>query len=216
MQRYYPILVSIENKRCVVVGGGAVGERRTGGLLEAGADVLLVCPDIASSRLREWKEAGAIRHLPKLFSPEDLEGASLVIAATGSGELNGWICDEAKRRGIQANSASDATRGSFIVPAVVRRGGLVMSVSASGAGPALSARIAAELRSRYGPEYANLTAVLGAVRERVLAAVSEAPERRKLLRAAVSDRAVAVWLSMGTLPETEELVAMLKEWADSR
>ncbi|MDG0790212.1 NAD(P)-dependent oxidoreductase [Cohnella ginsengisoli] len=113
MQRYYPIMISVEHSRCIVVGGGAVGERRTGGLLEAGADVVLVCPEIVSARLREWKEAGAIRHLPKPFSPDDLEGAALVIAATGADELNGWICDEAKRRGIPANSASDGSRGEL-------------------------------------------------------------------------------------------------------
>lgn len=216
MQRYYPIMISVEHSRCIVVGGGAVGERRTGGLLEAGADVVLVCPEIVSARLREWKEAGAIRHLPKPFSPDDLEGAALVIAATGADELNGWICDEAKRRGIPANSASDGSRGSFIVPAVVRRGGLLLTVGTSGAGPAWSARIASELRERYGPEYAELTRRLGILRRRVLAEVDEAPERRRLMNAAVSDRAVEAWLSMAELPEAKELVAMLREWADAK
>lgn len=214
MQRYYPIMISIEHSLCLVVGGGAVGERRTGGLLEAGADVLLVCPDIVSARLREWKEAGAIRHLPKPFSPDDLDGARLVVAATGNDELNGWICDEAQRRGILANAASDGSRGSFIVPAVVRRGGLLLTVGTSGAGPALSARIASELRARYGPEYAELTKKLGIVRRRVLANIDEPSESRRLLNAAVSDRAAQAWLSMAELPEAEELVAMLRGWAD--
>ncbi|MDI4644841.1 precorrin-2 dehydrogenase/sirohydrochlorin ferrochelatase family protein [Cohnella hashimotonis] len=214
MQRYYPIMLSLEHSRCVVVGGGALGERRTGGLLEAGAEVLLVCPEIVSARLREWKEAGAIRHLPKPFSPDDLTGAALVVAATGADELNGWICDEAKRRGIPANSASDGSRGSFIVPAVVRRGGLLLTVSTSGAGPAWSARIAGELKARYGPEYAELTKRLGDVRLRVLAEVDEASERRRLMHAAVTDQAVETWLSMTELPDTEALVAMLRCWAD--
>ncbi|SFB40157.1 precorrin-2 dehydrogenase / sirohydrochlorin ferrochelatase [Cohnella sp. OV330] len=216
MQRYYPIMVSVEHSRCVVVGGGAVGERRTGGLLEAGADILLVCPEIVSARLRQWKEAGAIRHLPKPFSPDDLEGAALVIAATGADELNGWICDEAKRRGIPANSASDGSRGSFIVPAVVRRGGLLLTVGTSGAGPAWSARIASELRERYGPEYAELTRKLGILRRRVLAEVADASERRRLMQVAVTDRAVEAWSSMAELPEAEALVAMLRKWADAK
>jgi len=213
MERYYPMMVSVEGKSCLVVGGGAVGERRAAGLLEAGAAVLLVCPEIVSARLREWKEAGAIRHLPKPFSTEDLDGATLVIAATGSPAVNGWICDEAAKRGIPANSATDSARGSFIVPAVVRRGGLVLSVSASGAGPALSARIAAELRTRYGPEYAELTSRLGAVRKVVQAEVDEGAERRRLLNAAVTDHAVETWLAMDKLPEPNRLLALLREWA---
>lgn len=213
MQRYYPMMMSVEDKSCLVVGGGAVGERRAGGLLDAGASVLLVCPEIVSLRLREWKEAGAIRHLPKSFSPEDLDGAALVIAATGSAAVNDWICDEAAKRGIPANSATDAGKCSFIVPAVVRRGGLVLSVSASGAGPALSARIASELKARYGPEYAELTSRLGAVRKVVQAEVAEAAERRRLLNAAVTDPAVETWRTMEKLPEPNDLLALLREWA---
>lgn len=215
MKRYYPMMISVESKPCLVVGGGAVGERRVGGLLEAGASVSLICPEIVSPRLLEWKEAGAIRHLPKPFAPEDLEGVLLVIAATDKDELNDWICDEAHLRSIPANSASDAGRGSFIVPAYVRRGGLLMAVTASGAGPALASRIAEELRARYGPEYAGLTSRLDAVRGEIKAGVADASERRRLLRAAVSDRAIEVWLSDAEPPEAERLLELLREWADT-
>lgn len=214
MSRYYPMMVSLEGSRCLVVGGGAVGARRTGGLLEAGADVTLICPEIRSPLLREWKEAGAIRHLPKAFAADDLDGAALVIAATGEDELNGWICDEARRRGIPANSASDAARGSFIVPATVRRGGLLLTVTASGAGPALAAAIADELRARYGPEYGELTKRLAAVRAQIKAAVGDAAERRRLLRAAAGEPGLRLWREAEALPEPDALLRLLREWAD--
>lgn len=211
----YPVLFHIEGKRCVIAGGGAVAERKAAGLLEAGADVLVVAPGL-SLRLREWAEQEAIRAEAREIRASDLDGAALAFAATDRPDVNRWFASEARRRGIPANVADDGEAGDFVTPAVVRRGDFVLAVSASGAGPALSARVARELAERYGPEYAELTAILRKVREAVKAGVADPAERRRLLGAASTDEAIRLWLSSPpAIEEPERLLRALRELAES-
>src|SRR5437868_5585794 len=102
MSRLYPINLDIERRLCVVIGGGVVAERKVSGLLEAGADVLVVSPD-ATSGLRDYAASGAIRHREGRYAPEDLVGACLVFAATNVRETNMQVARDAQRLGVPVN-----------------------------------------------------------------------------------------------------------------
>ena len=183
MTRYYPIMLRLKGEACLVVGGGPVAERRTRGLLEAGARVRVVAPELTEG-LEKLASEGYIACDRREYRDEDLDGVRLCFAAA-SREVNRRVAGEARRRGILVNAADDREAGTFAAPAVVRRGRLVLAVTASGASPALAARIARELAERYGESWADYTEWLHRLRETAFAEVPDARKRRRALRAAL-------------------------------
>jgi len=176
-------MLRLEGETCLVVGGGPVAERRTRGLLDAGAAVRVVAP-AATSGLEELAGEGYITWFRREYRDEDLDGVKLCFACADRG-TNRRVAGEAARRGILVNAADDREAGSFAAPAVVRRGRLVLAVTASGASPALAGRIAGELAERYGESYADYAEWLWRLREAARAALPDARERRRVLRAAL-------------------------------
>lgn len=183
MSRYYPIMLRLEGERCLVIGGGRVAERRVRGLLEAGAEVRVVAP-VVTEELNRLALQGYIEHIRREYRDQDLDGVRLCIAAAHP-EVNRRAAEDARRRGIPVNAADDREAGTFAVPAVVRRGRLVLAVTASGASPALAAAIADELSARYGESYADYAEWLHKLRETARALLPDAQERRDVLRAAL-------------------------------
>lgn len=142
-----PVLLSVQlrlaGRRCVVVGGGAVGARRAATLCSAGAEVTVIAPDI-HDELVELATAGIVEVVRRDVEPDDLAGAALVVAATGRPEVDRWVGEEAASRGIPVNRADDAAAGDVLFPAVVRRGPLSVAVSTGGRAPA-AARLLASM-----------------------------------------------------------------------
>lgn len=184
MGDYYPAMLRIEGRRCVVIGGGRVAERKVRGLLAAGADVLVVAPAL-TAQLAQLADEGKLRVERRAYAEGDVAGAALAFAATDSRETNAAVAAEAEAAGIPVNVADAGEDGSFLTPAVVRCGGLVLAVSASGVGPGLAARIAGELERRYGAEWESHARWLGELRKRAKARIAEAALRRRLLQAAL-------------------------------
>ncbi|WP_027085348.1 precorrin-2 dehydrogenase/sirohydrochlorin ferrochelatase family protein [Cohnella panacarvi] len=209
MSEWYPILLNLKDRTCVVIGGGAVAARKARGLLDAGANVTIVSPKL-NPELSELAEAGRIRHVPKAYADGDLEGAMLVFAATDSPEANAAVLSEANRRGIPANAADGGEAGDFIVPAVLRRGDLVLTASASGSGPAVASRIIGELRDRYGPEYADYLIGLRKIRSWIKAEVADPIERRRLLEEASTDQSLTEWSKLDDRADIHAIIERLK------
>jgi len=173
---YYPINLNLSGRTCAVIGGGAVAERKTESLLEYGASVRVVSPDL-TPRLAGLKSEGRIEHLESEYRPERLEGAFLVIGATDDREVNRRISGDARAAGIPVNIVDDPKLCTFFVPASVRRGDLVISVSTSGSSPSLARTIREELEARYGPEYGRLADLLGSLRDEVKERYASMEER---------------------------------------
>lgn len=183
--KYYPIYVDIANKRCVVVGGGEVAERKTQRLLECGARVVVVGKTLTPF-LEQKKNGGAIEHIAADYGASCLEGAFLVIGATDRDEVNGRISADARARGIPVNIADDPARCDFILPSVFERGDLTIAVSTGGKSPALARKLRQELAGLYGPEYAILLDILGDLRKRVVAQGRSSAENRLLFERIVN------------------------------
>lgn len=184
MARYYPLMLKLDGAVCVVVGGGAVALRKVNGLLESDAAVTVISPAVTEG-LAHMTERGAITLLHRGYRDGDLQGACLAFAATDDPGINRQVASEAERLGIPVNVADDPESGSFVTPATVRRGDLVLSVTASGASPMLASRIRQELEARYGPEYERLTAWLRELRRRVQQEGQSADIRRRMLERAL-------------------------------
>jgi precorrin-2 dehydrogenase/sirohydrochlorin ferrochelatase len=165
--RYYPIFLKVENRACLVVGGGEVGARKVETLLRCGARVGLVSPGVVQW-LEEKIREGAVELVGNHYEERHLEGRFLVIAATDDLELNGRIARDAERGGLLCNVVDFPQEGNFILPALVQRGALTVAVSTGGKSPALARTIRQELEQRFGPEYGDFLELMGAVRSRLL------------------------------------------------
>lgn len=141
LETAYPItLTNLRGALVVVVGGGAVGGRKLGGLLAVGAAVRLISP-AATPELRSLADSGAITWHARPYQPGDLAGARLVFAATDQRAVNAQIADDAAALGLLCNVADDPRAGDFHLPAVHREPGLLVAVSTAGASPARAKRL---------------------------------------------------------------------------
>ncbi|HEY3376621.1 MAG TPA: bifunctional precorrin-2 dehydrogenase/sirohydrochlorin ferrochelatase [Armatimonadota bacterium] len=154
---YFPVLLDLRGRRCVVIGGGEVARRKVAALCAAQADVTVVAPHVVAM------PAGATV-IRRAFLPTDLDDAMLVIAATDSAAVNAQIAAEAECRGIWVNVVDDPARCSLIMPAVVQRGALRIAISTAGASPTLARQLKDELEATYGPEYGDLVQLLWELR----------------------------------------------------
>ncbi|WP_123041309.1 precorrin-2 dehydrogenase/sirohydrochlorin ferrochelatase family protein [Cohnella candidum] len=214
MAEWYPVMLRMEGKLAVVIGGGPVAERKVCGLLEAGAQIRVVSPELTEG-LRTLAEVGRLEWRQKEAEASDLAGATLVFAAAGSSEANLRITAAAAASGIPVNAAEDGEAGDFILPAVLRRGRFILTASVSGAGPALASRVVRELETRYGPEYAEYADELRRIRRIVKERVSSREERRRLLAAAAETDALEEWRTTGIAAEPDRLLERLRDRAGS-
>lgn len=163
MRNFYPIFVDVSNRKCVVVGGGQVAERRVKSLLDCGALVKVVSPKL-SKNLELLAEKKLIETVKQDFRPGDLEGTLLAIAASNQAEVNKKVVDEARRTGVLVDSSTEPAEGNFILPSVVRSGDLAIAISTSGGSPSLARMIREELEQSLGPEHATLIKLISEVR----------------------------------------------------
>ncbi|MFD0962314.1 precorrin-2 dehydrogenase/sirohydrochlorin ferrochelatase family protein [Paenibacillus chungangensis] len=186
----YPVMMRLQGKRCLIVGGGPVAERKLEGLLAAAADdIVLVSPD-ATAEIRELSEAGRLRWERRHYREEDMAGAWLVFAATGDKALNASVGRLAERSGKLVNVAHESELGNFITPSILRRGELLVTVTASGNSPSFSRLLRKELEARYGDEYGITVKRLGQLRKLALEQLADGKLRSDVLEQA-ADEALA-------------------------
>ncbi len=165
--KYYPINLNIKDKRCLVIGGGQVAERKVENLLGAGAKVVVVSSRL-TPKLGKLSRKGRIENIARNYRKGDLKGAVLAFGATNDPRVNRRILQEAREEGVLLNSVDDPKNCDFTVPSMVSRGDLLISISTGGKSPALSQKIRKELEESFGEEYKTLLNLLSAVRERLV------------------------------------------------
>ena len=162
----YPIMLSIRDRSCLVVGGGGVALRKVQGLLEDGARVTVVAPEV-SEPIAAMADAGTVSLERRRFQTGDVHGMALVFAATDSASVNRSVADAAAAAGALVNVADDPGRCTFQLPARVRRGPLQLAVASEGEAPFVIRRLRQLLEHRLGPEWGEWIAAAGRFRSRV-------------------------------------------------
>jgi precorrin-2 dehydrogenase/sirohydrochlorin ferrochelatase len=172
----FPLILDLTDHLAVVIGGGPVGRRKASAVLAAGGRVRLVCreprPPELSDPLLDWRTDA--------YSPEHLDGAALVFAA-GPPELNARVVADARVRGVWVNAASEPEQGDFLLPAVVRRGDLLLAVSTGGAAPLLAQAIRDRLEAEFDEAFAAWVGLLAELRPLAAERVVDVERRRELL-----------------------------------
>jgi len=206
---YYPVCLDVRGKRCVVVGGGKVATRKVAALVEASAEVVVVSADVCDA----ITERGDVSVLHKLWEESDLEGAFLVIAATNDRPLNERIALAAREKRALCNVVDDASLSDFILPAVLRRGDLLVSVSTSGALPALARRIRGEFESVFERDYAEYLDIVREIREDIVKSVPDESVRREAFATLADPRFVTMIRERGREATRRELERIVREAA---
>ncbi|MEO5355771.1 MAG: bifunctional precorrin-2 dehydrogenase/sirohydrochlorin ferrochelatase [Nitrospirae bacterium YQR-1] len=178
---FYPIFVSVKGKKCIVLGGGDVGQRKVITLTEAGADVTVISPALTPV-LELLRAEGKINHIPRLYKEGDLTEAFLVIAATDDISLNNRLCENFN--GLINVAGGDKEYGNFIVPSTVNRGALTFAISTQGISPALAKTVKEEVQTLYSEDFAAYLEFLKEFRHKTLTTVSDSALRRQLLSSA--------------------------------
>ncbi len=161
-----------------------MAERKVERLLACGALVEVIAQGLTPI-LTAWKNEGRIVHRESDYEEPCLTGASLVIGATDDNAVNERISRDSRRRGIPVNIVDDPVRCDFILPSVVERGDLMITVSTGGKSPAMARKLREELEEAYGPEYAVLLEILGELRHKRIACGHPSSENRECFTAVV-------------------------------
>jgi precorrin-2 dehydrogenase / sirohydrochlorin ferrochelatase len=157
--RHYLVCLDLRGRSCLVVGGGRVAYEKAEGLLDCGAEVTVVAPEIDAE-----VAALPVRVVQRPFRESDVVGRFLVIAATNERLVNSRVSSAADQRGIPCNVADDPELCSFILPAVVRRDPIAVAVSTGGASPALAQRLRDDIGDLVTERHAELAERLQALR----------------------------------------------------
>ena len=202
--RYYPIHLDIKNRDCLIVGGGVVATRKVSTLIECGARVTVVSPD-PTPELTKLASEGSVTLKKRAYRKDDLTGMFLVIGATDVETLNRQISKDAERAHILCNIADRPEICNFILPSIVRRGDLVITISTSGKSPALAKHLRQKIETQFGREYDDFLLLMGAIRQKLLSQAHE-PEAHKALFNQLIDSDLIQLMQAG---KTEEINSLL-------
>ncbi|MFP5350410.1 MAG: siroheme synthase CysG [Gammaproteobacteria bacterium] len=176
--QFLPIFFNVRNRPVLLVGGGDVAARKATLLLEAGAAITVVAPQLADA-FGQWTRQGRLKHLAARFSESLLDGVVLVFAATDDATVNRQIYEAATARGIPVNVVDHPELCTFIMPSIIDRSPVVAAVSTGGASPVLARLIRARLETLIPSGYGRLATLVGEFRDAVKRRFTHPAQRRR-------------------------------------
>ena len=163
----YPINLNLKDRLCIVIGDGRVAWRKVNTLLDTGAKLRIVSPHVIEE-LTELIRLNKIEYYQKFYEKKDIMGAFLVICATDNKQVNALIGEDAQKNGALVNVVDDSYPSDFTVPAQIKQGDLLLTVSTSGKSPEISRQLRMELESTYGRKsYADFITLVASFREKL-------------------------------------------------
>ncbi|MDQ7031475.1 MAG: bifunctional precorrin-2 dehydrogenase/sirohydrochlorin ferrochelatase [Desulfonauticus sp.] len=167
MKYYYPMNLDISKFNCLIVGLGKVGQRKLATLIQFHPKTITILDPIASLP-DKFKTYSFINFQQKHFEPEDLQDKELIFACTSNPKLNSFIAHLALKHKLLVNNITEPKEGNFILPAVLKKQDIQISISSSGLSPALVKYLKKEINELIGPEYEVCTKILGTIRPLLL------------------------------------------------
>lgn len=175
---YLPIFTKLENRHCLVVGGGDVALRKVHLLLKAGADVTVCAPQF-HAQLLEKAQAKQLKIIEQHFTTDLLIGKWLVIAATNQRVVNKQVADAANELQLLVNIVDDPDSSSFIMPSIVDRSPIIVAISSGGCAPVLARLLRERLETLLPMHLGRLAAISGEFRHRVKKVIKDGSLRRR-------------------------------------
>jgi precorrin-2 dehydrogenase/sirohydrochlorin ferrochelatase len=176
---FYPIYLNLSKRRVVVIGGGAVAERKVESLLGTEALITVISPEV-TPRLESLATHNKIEIHRRVYLSGDCIGAALVLSATDDETVSAAVFEEATSAGALVNTADQPQLCDFIMPALVRRGDIAIAISTGGTSPALAAQLRSEIETLIGPEYAQLAELMAQARLEIRRRIPDAEQRKAI------------------------------------
>ncbi len=186
MVKHFPISLNLSGKYVIVIGGGKIAERKIKSLLETGAHIVVISPEL-TVELKKLAEAELFSWENKLFSPDDIKSANLIIAATNDKQINQAVKRSALKHQL-ISLVDDPVNSDFQIPSVLRRGKLSIAVSTAGASPILAKEIRQQLEHEFDERYIDYLDFLEVARKTILETVQNPEKKKQLLIAIVSSK----------------------------
>lgn len=206
---YYPILLKVENQKCLLVGAGEVGIRKLKSLLQCNPDEIRVVDTCAPSpEMIRIGEDPRVFLEKRAFNPSDLDDKFMVFACTSNAGVNRQIADLCQQKKILCNIADYPEGSNFIVPSVIRQGDLTLALSTGGNSPAFTKKIRNDLQGIFGDHYAKFLTLMGRLRPLVLDLGEETSQNTILFRHLVASP-ILDELEAGNLSRVNELLAQI-------
>ncbi len=199
---YFPMFIELKGRRCLVAGGGNIALHKIKVLMDFGASVTVVSPDI----LPEIKQMELLAYREKRFHPNDLNHQQLVVAATDDGEENHRIAQACKERNLPVNAVDQIEDCSFIFPSYIKKGEVVAAFSSGGQSPLVTQYLKAQMQPLLTDFLAKLAERLGDMRESVHKQCKE--EVRKM----VYQEILSLGLEKGSVPSDEEIRQVIEKF----
>lgn len=179
MAKYYPMMLNIENKQCLIVGGGDIAYRKILELIEYGASITVVSPNI-NEDIKAFVDKSVINYIQDIYIKTYIEDVHIVIASTNDSKVNNAVFKDCSEKRILVNVVDDPKNCSFIVPSKIRRGDLTIAISTNGKSPTLSRFIREELEKKYDENYETFLNILGDVRQEVMGKVKDYSKKKEI------------------------------------
>ncbi len=209
---YYPLFADLRGRRCVVIGGGVVAQRKVTTLLRFGARITLISPTV-TTRLAGYARQGTIRHVARRYRGKELRGAWRGYAATDDQRVNEQVFREASAAQIFTNVVDQKPLCSFIAPAILTRGDLVIAISTGGSSPTVAKRLRQELARTIGAEYGRLLRLLNGLRGIAKRTLPRYDDRKRYFDALVRGRVFELVRSGHASRAREQAVRLLQDTA---
>ncbi|AHF07208.1 precorrin-2 dehydrogenase/sirohydrochlorin ferrochelatase family protein [Desulfitobacterium metallireducens] len=203
MSDYYPIFVDLRLKPVLVVGGGNVAYRKVQTLLEHGAIVHIVSPDLIME-LKDLVDSQRCFWANKEYSSEDIQDATIIFSCTEKDEVNANVSIDAQKNKRLINVVDDPEKCSFIVPSIMERGDLKIAVSTGGSSPIVARQIREQLQMQYGQEFEDYLSLLKEWRKKVKSGLSS--EQKHVFWSKVTDGEILELIKKGRLSEAKGVV----------
>ena len=195
-KNYYPAFLDITGKKCVVIGGGRVAERKCSPLIRTGARVEVISPKLTRG-LEALKKNGLIRHRARHYRRGDMKPAFMAIAATDSREINLKVVEDAALHKVLLNVVDNPPLCNFIVPSVLRRGPLTIAISTGGVSPAMARTIRKNLEGLYSTELSKYLWLLNTIRTKAMQDIPDKRKRAALLKGLASPKSMRMLFQKG-------------------
>jgi precorrin-2 dehydrogenase / sirohydrochlorin ferrochelatase len=210
----FPVLLELGGRRCVVIGELPIREGKVEALLAGGATDVLVVATAPEEHLEDLEVVEGVSVARRTWTSADLSGALLVIAHDADPAERARLSAAARTAGALVNVVDDIPACDWAMPAIVRRGELLLAIGTGGASPALARKMRVKLENEYGAEWAEVLRVLREVREETLPLLPDIRLRSQRWRDALDPDEAAALVRAGEAEELRgRLVARLLDGA---
>ncbi len=211
---YYPVFLDLQGRRCVVIGGGHIAQRKVTTLLSCGAHVTVISPAV-TPRLAAYAKQSKIRHVQRRLRSNDLQGAWLIYAATDEQTINQLVARAGLRRRIFTNVVDQPDLCSFITPAIMQRGAVTVAISTGGASPVMAKKIRNTVARAIRREDVAMVQLLASLRPLTKAQLQQPQARKRYFERLIAGKTYALVRAGLLKPARREARELLQQRASS-